>query len=77
MGNWNINIQGIGAHGNGKPDVDADLMAKEFVALLRSKGHTIEHASFTYGGKSDLAVASITRGPAGRCSWSSWRSRWP
>ena len=35
MGNWIINIQGVGAHHNGKPEEDADLAAVEFVAKLR------------------------------------------
>lgn len=54
MGNWNINIQGIGCHHNGKPEIDADLAAKEFVQTLLSQGHKIEAASFTSGGKLDL-----------------------
>lgn len=58
MGNWNINIQGIGSHHNAKPEIDADLMAVEFVAFLRGKGHMIESASFTSGGKIDLLGAS-------------------
>jgi hypothetical protein len=58
MGNWNINIQGVGCHHNGKPEVDADLAATEFVAFLKSQGHVIESASFTSGGKVDLAEAA-------------------
>jgi hypothetical protein len=48
MGNWNINIQGVGSHHNGKPEIDADLMAVEFVAFLKTKGHTVESATFTH-----------------------------
>ena len=58
MGNWNINIQGIGCHHNGKPDIDADLAAVEFVAKLRAMGLTVESASFTSGGKVDLLEVS-------------------
>jgi hypothetical protein len=54
MGNWNINIQGVGSHHNGKPEIDADLAALKFVDVLKAQGHTIEHAAFTHGGKIDL-----------------------
>lgn len=54
MGNWNINIQGVGCHNNGKPEVDADLAATDFVAKLRSQGHQIESATFTHGSSMDL-----------------------
>lgn len=54
MGNWNINIQGTGCHHNGKPEIDADLAAKEFAGKLKAQGHTIEAASFTSGSKLDL-----------------------
>ena len=57
MGNWNINIQGVGAHNNGKPEFDADLTAARFVAELRAQGHTVEAASFTHGGKVDLLAS--------------------
>lgn len=55
MGNWNINIQGIGAHHNADNPKDADRMAKEFVEELK-KSHTVEHATFTYGAKQQLIV---------------------
>lgn len=61
MGNWNINIQGVGCHHNGKPDLDADLAAIEFVAKLRAQGHTVEAASFTSGSKLDLLEAAKPR----------------
>lgn len=54
MGDWNINIQGTGCHHNGKPEIDADLAAVEFVARLREQGHTIHGATFTSGGKTNL-----------------------
>lgn len=60
MGNWNINIQGIGCHHNGKPEIDADLAAEEFVKKLKEQGHTIEHAEFTSGGKKDLMPVAET-----------------
>ena len=49
MGNWNVNIQGVGAHHNSDPKNDANEAAKEFVAKLISQGHKILSASFTYG----------------------------
>ena len=58
MGNWNINIQGVGCHHNGKPEIDADLLAAEMVGRLVGQGHTIESATFTHGGKIDLVEAS-------------------
>lgn len=54
MGNWNINIQGVGSHHNGNPKIDADLAAKSFVEFLISQGHAIESATFTHGGRVDL-----------------------
>jgi Asp-tRNA(Asn)/Glu-tRNA(Gln) amidotransferase A subunit family amidase len=56
LGNWNINIQGIGAHNNSprlEISEDADKMFKKFVQELRDAGHTVEHATFTHGGKED------------------------
>jgi hypothetical protein len=61
MGNWNISIQGIGQHHNASPDVfrkDANVMANRFVEELRAAGHYIESASFTFGGKENLAPAA-------------------
>lgn len=54
MGCWNISIQGIGSHHNTNNPSDADKLAESFVSNLRASGHTIEAASFTYGGKTDL-----------------------
>lgn len=51
MGNWAITIQGTGAHHNGKGEIDADLMAEQFVKTLQAAGQTVEHASFTHGGR--------------------------
>lgn len=56
MGNWNINIQGIGCHHNQKPEIDANLAAEDFVRVLQKQGHTIESSTFTYGGKDDLEL---------------------
>lgn len=56
MGNWAINIQGIGCHHNENPDIDADLAAAAFFAKLREMGQHVESATFTYGGKVDLAA---------------------
>ena len=54
MGNWNINVQGVGSHGNEIVATDADLMAARFVGELIAAGQKIEHATFTAGGKTDL-----------------------
>jgi hypothetical protein len=59
MGNWNITVQGVGCHHNGKAEIDADLAAVEFVEKLRKQGHTITSATFTYGGSVDLEKKSI------------------
>lgn len=58
MGNWNINIQGVGAHHNPDYPKDANRMAKDFVKQLKDAGHAIEHAEFTSGSKMDLDAAS-------------------
>jgi hypothetical protein len=49
MGNWNINIQGVGCHHNKANPSDADRMFDEFVAKLSLAGHTVQHATFTHG----------------------------
>lgn len=54
MGNWNINIQGIGCHHNTDLAIDANKMAAEFVQKLKDAGHTVEAATFTHGGKDNL-----------------------
>lgn len=54
MGNYNINIQGIGSHHNENLRQDAQRMAARFVEQLKAAGHKIEHAEFTSGGKEDL-----------------------
>lgn len=53
MGNWNINIQGVGIHHNTNNPKDANQMAANFVRQLLDAGHSIETASFTSGGKED------------------------
>lgn len=59
MGNWNINIQGVGAHHNKDYPKDANVMAKNFVDELRAAGHCVEAATFTHGGKEQL-IAQAT-----------------
>lgn len=54
MGNWNISINGTGAHHNQDNPGDADKRFKEFVAKLKEDGHNVEHASFTHGGREVL-----------------------
>lgn len=55
MGDWNITIQGTGAHHNPDNEGDADRMAKKFVQELEEAGHTIDSATFTHGGRDDLS----------------------
>lgn len=63
MGNWNINIQGIGPHHNRPNDIfDANNMAAEFVRLLARTGHTVQAATFTHGGAESL----FDSGPSSR-----------
>jgi len=59
MGNWNITIQGVGSHHNGKPEIDANEVAKEFVHKLIKQGQTINVATFTYGGEEPLIIPKI------------------
>lgn len=54
MGNWNITIQGSGAHHNTDFPQDADRLAANFVNRLLAAGQTIESATFTSGTKEDL-----------------------
>jgi len=49
MGNWNISIEGIGAHHNKDNPQDANRMAQAFVGALKRAGHNVTKASFTYG----------------------------
>lgn len=56
MGNYNINIQGIGCHHNEDSKTDAQYLAARLVDELKKNGHIIEAASFTSGGKEDLLI---------------------
>lgn len=62
MGNWSINIVGVGAHHNSKKrggsyeheeavKFDALEATHEFIEKLKAQGHTIEHASFVHGAR--------------------------
>jgi hypothetical protein len=52
MGNWNVSIEGVGIHHNGRTD-DADAVFVEAVDKLKATGHSVTHASITYGGAND------------------------
>jgi hypothetical protein len=54
MGNWNINIQGVGNHHNPDNGTDANRMAKRFVEDLGHAGHWVQIATFTHGGAESL-----------------------
>lgn len=58
MGNWNINIQGVGSHHNVDNPTDANRMAVAFVEQLVLAGHYVETASFTNGAKDNLLPVS-------------------
>lgn len=60
MGNWNINIQGVGAHHNTNNDGDADKLAQKFVQELIDAGQFIDHATFTSGSKTQLEIVKPT-----------------
>jgi hypothetical protein len=71
MGNWAIVIRGVGCHHNVDLDADANKMAAEFVKQLKKAGHTVSHASFTYGGEDDLtpATAYLEQHTTPRCGF--------
>jgi hypothetical protein len=56
MGNWSIHIEGVGPHHNGKEE-DSDAVFVETFNSLVAKGHTLTHASFTYGGAQNESAA--------------------
>lgn len=58
MGDWNITIKGVGSHHNKKYPADANRLAAEFVGKLKAAGHSVTHASFTFGGAEDLSDPS-------------------
>jgi hypothetical protein len=64
MGNWTITIHGTGIHHNRETPADANRMAKAFVSELIKKGHSVEGATFTHGGRDDLLT----------CDYSVWDS---
>lgn len=64
MGNYAIVIHGTGSHHNykidderhitGQGEGDADKMARDFVQALKDKGHNVESATITAGGREDV-----------------------
>lgn len=52
MGNWNINIRGVGQHHSGM-ETDADKFAERFAQEMRDAGHSVASATITYGGMED------------------------
>lgn len=59
MGNWNINIQGVGPHHNEKNVADAEKMAASFVTELRRMGHNVQVATFTSGSMEELGESTL------------------
>lgn len=51
MGNYAIVILGTGAHHNKDYPQDANKMMEKFVEELKKASHTVEVATFTYGGR--------------------------
>lgn len=49
MGQYRITIEGTGSHHNDHGDNDADLVARNMVAILLDKGHAIRSACFEVG----------------------------
>jgi hypothetical protein len=54
MGHCTITVHLTGSHHNKGNPKDADRMAAKFVDELKAAGHSVEHASFTSGGREDL-----------------------
>lgn len=59
MGNWNISIEGVGAHHNTDYPKDANKMAESFAVALKDAGHKVTKATFTFGGAQDLAEPNV------------------
>ncbi len=59
MGNWSLNVRGVGCHHNGKA-YDVEQLTADFVERLRAAGHTVDDAVITCGSE----VQVINRGPA-------------
>lgn len=53
MGNWNLTIEGVGAHHNIDNPNDANRLAEAVVELLEQHGQSVTHTKFTYGGAED------------------------
>lgn len=53
MGNWNVSVRGVGCHHNNKPS-DIEHLAKKFVEDCRKAGHSVDSATVTTGGETDL-----------------------
>ena len=58
MGNWTINIQGIGVHHNKDLPGDAQRIALACVRQLEAAGHHVDSATFTSGGADNLIQPS-------------------
>lgn len=63
MGNWHINIEGVGCHHNKGNPTDADKIATDFLNNLIKAGHSIKVATFTYGGMEELGENSTLCNP--------------
>jgi hypothetical protein len=57
MGNWNISINGVGAHHNKRFKKDVNRMTAQFVQALKDAGHSVTSATFTHGGADDVTDA--------------------
>lgn len=56
MGNWTIIIEGTGQHHNNGDPKDADVIAHEFTDALLRAGQSVEHSTFTSGGRLDYPL---------------------
>jgi hypothetical protein len=61
MGNWAINIHGVGCHHNSFVDADANKMAARFVDQLQKAGHVVTIAQFTHGGEETIDGADYLK----------------
>jgi hypothetical protein len=52
--NWHLSVDGMGVHHYPNLVEDADKMFDKFVQDLKDAGHTIYHASMTYGAAQEV-----------------------
>jgi len=53
MGNWNVNLTGVGCHHNADPN-DVEQLTAKFVEQLRKAGHNVVTATVHTGGETQV-----------------------